>query len=132
VPHGPTLLGDPRVEVVVGDVAAFLRESPQAAYDLVLLDVDNGPGYLVHDQNAGLYEPEALTSARRATRPGGQVVVWSGAEAPELFEAMRASFASAEEMSYAVDLGGRDESYWLYAGLVPDEHGHYEGTTDPS
>ncbi|HEY0888587.1 MAG TPA: hypothetical protein VGE38_03130 [Nocardioides sp.] len=119
VPHGPALLADPRAEVVVSDVAVALRRSAPAAYDLVLLDVDNGPGYLVHDANAGLYQAPALTDARRATRAGGQVVVWSAAEAPELADTMRRVFGQVEELPYAVTLQAREERYWLYAARVP-------------
>lgn len=120
VPHGSTLLADPRAVVTIGDVADALREAEPATYDVVLLDVDNGPGYLVHDSNRDLYEAAALDHARRATRPGGMVVVWSAAEAPELGEAMRAVFGQrrVEAISYAVDLQGRDEAYWLYVGHV--------------
>jgi hypothetical protein len=82
--------------------------------------VDNGPGYLVHDANAGLYRAAALTEARRTTRPGGAVVVWSAAQAPELEATMREVFGrwQVEELSYPVDLQGRAETYWLYAGHV--------------
>lgn len=119
VPHGPALLADPRADVVVADVAVALRDSAPAAYDLVLLDVDNGPGYLVHDANAGLYEAPALEDARRATRPGGEVVVWSAAEAPELAATMRRVFGAVEELPYDVTLQSRAEHYWLYAARVP-------------
>jgi spermidine synthase len=120
VPHGPALLADPRVTVAVADVAQALREAPPSAYDLVLLDVDNGPGYLVHDANADLYRAPALEEARRTTRPGGMVVVWSAAEAPELEATMGAVFGRwrTEALSYDVDLQGRAETYWLYVGHV--------------
>lgn len=120
VPHGPALLADPRVTVTVADVAVALRQAPPSAYDLVLLDVDNGPGYLVHDANAGLYEAPSLVEARRVTRPGGTVVVWSAAEAPALLAAMEGVFGrwSTEAVAYAVDLQGREETYWLYVGHV--------------
>ena len=117
---GRELLDDPRVSVAVDDVAAWLRRSAGSTYDLVLLDVDNGPGYLVHDANAGLYEAPALEQAMRATRPGGTVVVWSAAEAPELEETMGRVFGRwrTEALPYNVDLQGRAETYWLYAGHV--------------
>jgi len=120
VAHGRALLGDPRVEVVVADVAQALQDAPPSAYDLVLLDVDNGPGYLVHDANADLYRAPALQEARRATRPGGMVVVWSAAEAPELEETMGGVFGRwrTEAVSYDIDLQGRAEAYWLYVGHV--------------
>ena len=120
VPHGPALLADPRVTVTVADVAEALRTAPPSAYDLVLLDVDNGPGYLVHDLNADLYRAPALEEARRATRPGGMVVVWSAAEAPDLEQTMGGVFGRwrTEAVCYAVDLQGRAETYWLYVGHV--------------
>lgn len=118
VPHGPALLADPRVVVIVADVALALRDAVPSSYDLVLLDVDNGPGYLVHDGNRGLYEAPALEAARRATRPGGMVVVWSAARAPELEATMAGVFGRVEALPYPVDLQGRDETYWLYAGHV--------------
>jgi spermidine synthase len=120
IPYGPALLADPRVEVVTADVAVALRQAPPSEYDLILLDVDNGPGYLVHDANAGLYRAPSLEEARRATRPGGMVVVWSAAESSELEKTMSTVFGRfrTEAISYAVDLQGRAETYWLYVGHV--------------
>ncbi|SFB79294.1 hypothetical protein SAMN04487968_101539 [Nocardioides terrae] len=117
---GGALLADRRVTATVGDVASVLRDGPGSAHDLVLLDVDNGPGYLVHDANADLYEAPALEDARRATRPGGTVVVWSAAEAPELERTMARVFGRrrTEAVAYDVDLQGRAETYWLYVGHV--------------
>ncbi|WP_245644691.1 spermine/spermidine synthase domain-containing protein [Nocardioides jensenii] len=74
IAHGPGLLADARLEVMVADVAAALAEAGEASYDLVLLDVDNGPGYLVHEQNAALYLPPFLEAAKRATRQ--VVAIW--------------------------------------------------------
>ncbi len=116
VPQGPALLADPRVEVVVDDVAAHLDRAPDATYDLVLLDVDNGPGHLVHQANATLYEPGLLSRLRRALRPGGAVVIWSAARAPELAIALDDVFDHATEIDHPVLLQGRREHYWLYAG----------------
>ena len=116
VPHGPRLLADERLTVAVGDVAQVLEESHQDSWDLVLLDVDNGPGHLVHEANAALYGAAFLEVAQRATR--GVLVVWSAAEAPELETAMRAVLGNAEARPYDVTLGERDETYWLYVGRV--------------
>jgi spermidine synthase len=114
VPGGPALLADERVSMVVTDVVIALAEAGDASYDLVLLDVDNGPGHLVHAANAALYEPPALTEVRRVLRPGGALVVWSAAESLELEEALRAVFGDVEAQPHAVRLQERDEHYWLY------------------
>lgn len=69
-------LADPRVEVVVSDVAHLLRRG-QARYDLVLLDTDNGPEGTTQEGNAKLYAEEGLRTVHRALRPGGVLAVWS-------------------------------------------------------
>lgn len=114
VPHGPGLLGDQRLRVVVADVRDALASAGAASYDLVLLDVDNGPGYLVHDANAAVYAAPFLAEVRRVLAPGGVVVIWSADEAPELSTALREVFGNAEETALPVDLQGRDERYLLY------------------
>jgi spermidine synthase len=121
VPDGPGLLADARVNVVVADVAVALAEARPATYDLVLLDVDNGPDNLVHVGNAALYEAPALTSARAALRPGGALVVWSSHEAPDLEASLRGVFDDVEARSHEVRLQERDERYWLYVARVASD-----------
>ena len=82
--HGPMsavfagCLEDPRVTIREGDVAPMI-EAANAAYDAILLDVDNGPGGLGRPANDDLYDLPGLAAARRALRPGGVLAVWSAA-----------------------------------------------------
>ena len=122
VPHGPALLADERVEVVVADVREAIEKAPEGELDLVLLDVDNGPGYLVHDANAALYDRPLLSATRRALAPSGIVVVWSAAHDQALEEALRDVFGNAEATPYDVDLQGRAEQYWLHLARVLSGH----------
>ncbi|MBL0218014.1 MAG: hypothetical protein IPQ07_29555 [Myxococcales bacterium] len=68
-------LADPRVRVIVDDVGRVIAK--RAKYDAILLDVDNGPDALTHDDNARLYKRAGLTRARSALRAGGLLAVWS-------------------------------------------------------
>jgi spermidine synthase len=113
--HGPALLADARVRIVVADVAVALAEAHPASYDLILLDVDNGPGYLVHEGNAALYEEPLLTTAREALRPGGVLAIWSADQSPALAAVLESVFDKVEVQPLDVMLQGRDEHYWLYA-----------------
>ena len=130
IPYGPDLLADDRVERVTADIADFLlgtlradetvdgddaRGGERAAYDLVLLDVDNGPGYLVHESNADLYEARLLGVVREQLVDGGTLVVWSAFEEPELPLEMHDVFGNCRALPIPVDLQGREEQYWLYA-----------------
>lgn len=79
--HGPLgecagyPLNDPRTHVHVGDVADLLLSKPE--YDAILLDVDNGPEGLTHNDNNWLYSHEGLSAAFKSLRPGGMLAVWS-------------------------------------------------------
>ena len=117
VPHGPALLADPRVQLYERDVADLVRES-LAAFDLILLDVDNGPDNLVHLDNAALYQPALIAACRAALRPAGSLVVWSAAHCPVLHDTLTAEFGDAIATSYEVDLQGRAEHYWLHSARV--------------
>ncbi len=68
-------LADPRVRVIVDDVGRVIAK--RTKYDAILLDVDNGPDALTHDDNARLYKRAGLTRARSALRAGGLLAVWS-------------------------------------------------------
>ena len=69
-------LDDPRVSVLEGDIATFIREK-EAFWDAILLDVDNGPEGLTRDTNDSLYAITGLKSAFSALRPNGILAVWS-------------------------------------------------------
>jgi spermidine synthase len=69
-------LEDPRVTVHEGDVGQLIR-SQHAAFDAILLDVDNGPEGLTRKENDAIYSPAGLAAAKEALRPGGILGVWS-------------------------------------------------------
>lgn len=113
VPHGPAVLADTRATVLNADITMAIAEA-RSTYDLVLLDVDNGPGYLVHDGNESVYEAGFLTRCRELLSPGGVLVVWSASAAPELLAVLRDVFGEAEEQAHHVLLQDRPEDYFLY------------------
>ena len=91
---------DPRVEVVVGDLAALLP-ARAARFDLMLLDVDNGPGWLATPGNARLYRREGLEDCRRALRPGGVMAVWCPSVNAIFRQALRELWPRAREIPTA-------------------------------
>ncbi len=114
VPHGPAYLADQRLTVMTADIRVAMAEATPAAYDLVLLDIDNGPGFLVYAENEAVYQRTFLEQTRSALRPGGALVIWSAAESADLNEQMREVFGNVVAIPYDVTLQSRDEHYWLY------------------
>ncbi|WP_051248717.1 hypothetical protein [Inquilinus limosus] len=93
---GPRLLGalPDTIRIRHGDVLAVAAEG--AAYDAILLDVDNGPRPLSAAGNAAIYAAEGLQALRRALKPGGILLVWSGFEDPDyVARARSAGFSPA-------------------------------------
>lgn len=107
---------DQRLRLHCGDVTDAVAASAGASWDVILLDVDNGPGYLVHDDNAGIYRRRFLTECDRALAAGGVVAVWSADAAPELAATMREVFAGSEELAVPVTLGTVATTYHLFVG----------------
>jgi len=105
-------LDDPRVEVCCADVAALLAG---AAYDAILLDVDNGPEGMTQAVNDDLYSPRGLAAARAALRRQGVLAVWS--QGPDRTFAQRfakAGFAVEEKRVRARgSRGGTRHVIWL-------------------
>jgi spermidine synthase len=69
-------LDDPRTRVYVGDVADLLRGG-ESRFDVIALDVDNGPEGLTSESNDWLYSLPGIAAARKALRPGGVLAWWS-------------------------------------------------------
>jgi spermidine synthase len=81
-------LGDPRTRILTADVADVIQ-SHAAAFDAILLDVDNGPEGLIRKANDALYDLKGLKAIRRALRPGGVLAVWSSGPNPSFTKRLR-------------------------------------------
>ena len=73
-PFAGKALTDRRVKLVVGDVTKQLGPN---RFDIILLDVDNGPRALTTASNEGLYGDQGVLKIANALKPGGRVVIWS-------------------------------------------------------
>ncbi|QCI67112.1 spermidine synthase [Phreatobacter stygius] len=111
-----TSLTDPRVSIRETDVGDLIR-SGAAAYDAILLDVDNGPEGLSRDANNELYGMGGLRAARTALRPGGILAVWSSAPAPAFTQRLREAGFSVDEIRVRANGtgGGARHVIWMAA-----------------
>ena len=106
-------LEDPRVSVRVGDVVVVIRDS-EAAFDAILLDVDNGPNGITRASNDRLYSPDGLRAAFRALRPRGVLGVWSVAPDREFSRRLiEVGFGVEEVTARARGTKGGRNTLWL-------------------
>lgn len=93
-------LGDPRVEVAVCPVQEALAS--KGPFDLVLLDVDNGPDWATFRDNAWLYSDAGVRACAAALAPGGRLAVWSGYPAERFLQILRRAELEARELPMKV------------------------------
>ena len=94
-------LDDPRVALRMGDVAAEIDDAADGTteqYDAILLDVDNGPDALVHEQNRRIYSFAGLRAAKAALAPGGVLAIWSAARDPAFTRRLEKAGFAVEEV----------------------------------
>ena len=94
-------LDDPRVSLRMGDVSAFIDDAADGTsetYDAILLDVDNGPDALVHEQNRRIYSFAGLRAAKAALAPGGVLAIWSAARDPAFTRRLEKAGFTVEEV----------------------------------
>jgi spermidine synthase len=112
----PSVLDDPRVVVAVGDVREVVVAQPDASLDGILLDVDNGPDFLVYEANSAVYTPDFLAVCKQKLGAGGVLTVWSSSASPELSTALTDVFGDCRVSPVPVRLQDRDELYYVYQG----------------
>ncbi len=102
-----------RARIVAYDVAACISQEP-GAWDVVALDTDNGPEWLVRDENAGLYTPAGLRRVRAALRPGGAAVFWSPERYPPFEGDLADVFDEVAPVSAVDVIDARPLEYTMY------------------
>lgn len=111
-------LDDPRTTIRQADVAQVIR-SQRAGFDAILLDVDNGPDGITHENNSMLYNATGLGEAKAALRPGGILAVWSAApSAPFTKRLLKAGF-EVEEAKVRAHKKGRGARHTIWLAKKP-------------
>ena len=110
-------LDDPRVDLVVGDVAAVIGAAAKS-YDAILLDVDNGPDGLTRAANDQIYSMKGLALAKAALKPDGILAIWSAAPDAAFSRRLRDVGFAVEEVSVRARSNGKGPRHVIwFAGL---------------
>lgn len=101
---------DPRVSVVCADLLEWLPRTTER-FDVICLDVDNGPNWTVTDGNASLYGDEGLALLEARLAPGGSLAVWSAGADPAFEARLRGRFDAVRVLPVEVARGEPDLVY---------------------
>jgi spermidine synthase len=106
----------PKVSLHAADVTAVLtgRRGPHGPWNAIVLDVDNGPDFLIHRENSALYTRSTLAAAYTQLIEGGILAIWCQGPAPELLAGLREISASARPHTYQRVRHGRRLSSVIY------------------
>lgn len=88
---------DPRARIVRDDLLRHVRSTDER-YDVLCLDIDNGPDWTVTDGNRNVYQPAGLAALERVLTAAGVLSVWSAAPAPDLVRRLESRFARVETL----------------------------------
>jgi spermidine synthase len=106
-------LNDPRTDVHVGDVAKLLRRN-RGYFDVIALDVDNGPEGLTQSANDWLYSMPGIIAAQEALTANGVLAYWSAGPDQAFHDRLRrCGFMVEEHTAYAHGNKGARHTIWL-------------------
>ena len=99
-------LADSRARVVVGDVFDTLKRS-RATFDVILLDVDNGPQGLTQAKNQRIYGEGGVRVCLAALRPNGVLAVWASGPNARYQRRLERLASDVEVLNVSARLGSR-------------------------
>jgi spermidine synthase len=123
-PLNGDVLADARVTLIQEDIYTVLKVlPPRGQYHAILLDVDNGPSWLAHENNSRLYTLEALQWWAAQIIPGGCLTIWSAQAEPEFLQRLRTVFDQAEEISVQATDGKDPVEQFVYRAVKVSSSG---------
>ncbi len=111
-------LDDPRVRVEAMDVASVIKNK-KAAWDMILLDVDNGPDGLTKKSNNRLYSSTGLKASFKALTPGGVLGVWSAGDDPAFTRSLTRCGFRAKAISVRATNSGKGSRHTIWIAVKP-------------
>lgn len=105
---------DPRVTVIVDDVARVIADAARGYYHAIILDLYEGPHATTQRADDPFYGRTALGRSRAALAPGGVLAVWS--EEPDAAFARRFAAAGFDVASHRL---GKTRTHIVYLGRRP-------------
>jgi hypothetical protein len=115
---------DPRVRLHTTDVRLVIEgysDWPIGPWDAIVLDIDNGPDFLIHAENQALYTEAGLRAAYAQLAVEGTLAIWCQGPAAALRAALQRISPCTYEHLSEVSRGERSFEYAIYTVSRPKE-----------
>ena len=105
---------DPRVQIIKMDLGDYIPKT-EKTYDVIILDVDNGPTWLTLESNQRLYQKPTLIKIKDLLSNGGVFVVWAAQKCAAFQKRLEEVFGPTELITVNdTDRCGRSTDYFIY------------------
>ena len=102
------------MEIHTTDVVAYVRKAERERYDVILMDVDNGPVAMVSETNKSLYSNSGLRWMRASLKPTGRAVFWSAGPDLRFEDRLKRAGFRVTKVPAKVHAGSKRAAYLLY------------------
>ena len=103
-------LDNPKTKLIHADLIKWLTKT-RKKYDVICLDIDNGPAWVVSEDNNFLYDDVGLNALSQILNRNGVISFWSSFSSPEFGQRLEKHFSSIEKLSMSRDRGEPDYIY---------------------
>jgi spermidine synthase len=113
---------DPRVHIIRMDLGDYILKT-EKTYDVIILDVDNGPTWLALGSNQRLYQKPVLFKIKDLLSNGGVFIVWAAQKCAAFQKRLEEVFGPTELITVQdTDRCGRSTDYLIYRTRSFDYH----------
>ncbi|WP_143833228.1 spermine/spermidine synthase [Oceanobacillus timonensis] len=108
-------LKDPRTKMIQADFLEWM-EAATEKYDVICLDIDNGPDWTVTNSNTDLYQVHTLHLLAGLLSSDGVLAFWSAASSQAFVEKLKESFEEVHVIPVPQEKGEAD---YIYLAKAP-------------
>ncbi|MBO8128418.1 MAG: hypothetical protein H0Z39_04355 [Peptococcaceae bacterium] len=106
-------LDDERVNVIIKDFYEYVMNT-RNLYDIISMDIDNGPALLVREGNRRVYSTSFFRRVKEIMKPGAVFVIWSGNYDQNLVKQTKEVFLNCDVEEVIEEQNGRKILCYLY------------------
>jgi len=111
--YNGSCLQDRRVDIIRDDFYDYIMRTDQK-YDLITMDIDNGPMMLVESKNLRVYKTDFFEHIKTCLSPGGVFAIWSCNKDQALSDGLSNVFNHCTFEEATEEHSGQMVPYYLY------------------